>query len=405
MKELSNNDHVVFLGEAKFPYGLASIQRMTLMGKALVHEGIKVTVVCRKGSWRTGEHTDFDYQGIFEGIDYIYTSKTVHRPNGFVKRTLNKLVGVYEEFKYLRRLKRNGKISLAILSNRKFVHVVRYLFIAKYLNFPIALNLVEMASAIQTRRRGLKGINNYVFDKWLIRFFDGALPISDKLHDYYMKISPNKPCIKLPIICDFDKFKVDRKKVPSYFLYCGSIEYRQVIDFVVSSFKSLDNKTNTLLYMIVSGGGKKETKRLQEQLNNEFVHGQIKLFSNIPYSQLVDLYRNATALLIPLRHTVQDASRFPHKLGEYLASGNPVITTNVGEIRKYFNDGETALICEKYDEEDFAKKMQFVLENVEVAKRIGESGKIMGFKEFDYRTHGKVIIKFIGEIQGNFKSA
>jgi hypothetical protein len=44
-------EHIVFLGENGFPKGLAAIQRMTLMAKALLHEKCQVTVVCRKGVW------------------------------------------------------------------------------------------------------------------------------------------------------------------------------------------------------------------------------------------------------------------------------------------------------------------------------------------------------------------
>ena len=205
----SNNDkHVVFLGEARFPYGLASVQRMTLMAKALLHENIKTTIICRKGSWNAGEHPNFKYEGNFEGINYIYTSKDVHKPKGFLKRNIQKIRGVYGEFTYLRNLKKQEPISMAILSNRKVFHVLRYLFYAAYFDFPIVLNFVEMASAMQHRNKLSKRINDYIHDRWVIGLFDGALPISDKLKNYYREVSPKKPNLKIPVICDFEKFEV-----------------------------------------------------------------------------------------------------------------------------------------------------------------------------------------------------
>ena len=47
--------HIVFLGEAGFPLGLAAVQRMTLMAKALLYVNCKVTVICRKGVWKKNE--------------------------------------------------------------------------------------------------------------------------------------------------------------------------------------------------------------------------------------------------------------------------------------------------------------------------------------------------------------
>ena len=77
---------------------------------------------------------------------------------------------------------------------------------------------------------------------------------------------------------------------------------------------------------------------------------------------MYNYYKNAKALLIPLRPITQDEARFPHKIGEYLASGNPAISTNYGEIKHYFKDQETMLIADSYQINDFAGKMQYILD-------------------------------------------
>lgn len=104
------NKHVVFLGEAGFPPGLAAVQRMTLMAKALLHVGCKVTVICRKGVWRKNEQIEFGIAGSYEGIDYRYTSIDGYRPKGFIHRNLEKLKGMYTEFVLLKHLKMNELI-------------------------------------------------------------------------------------------------------------------------------------------------------------------------------------------------------------------------------------------------------------------------------------------------------
>lgn len=392
-------DKVVFLGETGFPIGLAAIQRMTLMAKAMVFEGCKVTVICRKGVWKKDEQVPFKNQGVFEGIYYVITSKSVFKPEGFFKRNLDKLRGIYGEFMYLKHLKKHEEIDVAIISNMKVFHILRYRIYSAYLNIPIVLNLVEMASSMQDRTGFFTRINDYLMDNWIIKLFHGSLPISDKLANYYAVIAPSKPSLKLPILCDYDKFNIVKKdKEESYFLYCGSAAYMEVIYFIIKSYKSIANNENTKLYMIISGGNKNSIKLLEQEIDSIFDDKPIKLFSNIPYIQLVHLYSNALALLIPLRPTVQDTSRFPHKIGEYLASGNPVVTTNVGEIKNYFEDGKTALIADTYSHSQFAEKMQFVLDNPELSKKIGMSGKKLGLKEFDYKIHGRRIKKFLQEL-------
>ena len=120
-----------------------------------------------------------------------------------------------------------------------------------------------------------------------------------------------------------------------------------------------------------------------------------KVFSNIPFSELVDLYVNASALLIPLRSTKQDAARFPHKIAEYTATGNPIITTNYGEVNYYFKDGENALVADSYNTSDFAEKMNFVIENPEQAKQIGQKGKELGMNEFSHIKYGPILKDYL----------
>jgi len=79
--------------------------------------------------------------------------------------------------------------------------------------------------------------------------------------------------------------------------------------------------------------------------------------------ELWTLYAGAVALLAPLDSSERSRARFPWKIAEYLAAGRPVITNGVGEIPRYFTDGENALVARPDDEEDFASKIELVAKN------------------------------------------
>ena len=96
-----------------------------------------------------------------------------------------------------------------------------------------------------------------------------------------------------------------------------------------------------------------------------------------------------------MRPTFQDIARFPHKTGEYLASGNPVISTNYGEIKYYFIDGKSMLLAKTYDINLFTEKMQFVIDNPTEAQKIGLEGRNVASKLFDYRYKAKEIDDFL----------
>jgi glycosyltransferase involved in cell wall biosynthesis len=168
----------------------------------------------------------------------------------------------------------------------------------------------------------------------------------------------------------------------------------------VDSFCLLNNDA-VCLYLVVNGN-KEQREKLEDYLHLSSQKNKIKIFSNVDQDKLDTYYKNATGLLIPLRPTTQDEARFPHKIGEYLASGNPVISTNYGEVKHYFTDGQNMLIAENYDIRSFADKMQFVLDNIPEAKKIGESGREMASKNFDYKLYGEKIIGFLAEVSLNY---
>jgi len=92
---------------------------------------------------------------------------------------------------------------------------------------------------------------------------------------------------------------------------------------------------------------------------------------------------------------LQDAARFPHKIGEYVASGAPMISSNFGEVKHYFKDGENGFVAEKYEVEQFTEKMQYIIDNPDKAKAVGQAGKETGLKEFNFLHYGENLRGFL----------
>ena len=388
--------HVVYLGESGFPVGFGAIQKLIMVSKALIEEGAKVSVILRKGSFDPEKPVDIDLQGNFEGINYIYTSGTVYRPNGFFTRNIQKLKGIYNEFQYLRQLRKNNELDAGIISCYHLGQVMLYRLYGYFLKFPVVYNYVEMAQVLDSRRGWQLKINDYLFERFLIPSMDGAFPISEVLMEHYNKIAPRKKMLKLPILCEFEKFDVKVEKPErDYFLFCGALSYQEIVDFVLNAYDQLPEENPVDLHLVLGGGSDKEYQILMNRISKLKKGEQVKVFRNVPHYEIPKRYKPAKGLLIPMRPTLQDAARFPHKIGEYVASGNPMISVNYGEVACYFKDGETALVADTYTIEDFASKMKFVLDNPETARTIGERGKALGLKAFNHLTYGPKILDFL----------
>ena len=182
-------------------------------------------------------------------------------------------------------------------------------------------------------------------------------------------------------------------------MFCGALAYQETVDYVLQAYDLLPKDNMVDLHLILGGGSDKEYQSLLDRIKKLKKSDQVKVFHNVRHSEIPKHYKPAKGLLIPMRPTLQDAARFPHKIGEYVASGNPIISNNFGEVACYFKDGETALVAENYTIEEFASKMEFVLDNPEVAKTIGEQGKALGLKAFNHLTYGPKILSFLKSLK------
>lgn len=393
--------HVVYLGESGFPVGFGAIQKLIMVSKALIHEGAEVTVINRKGRFDPDKVMDIPLKGNFEGINYIYTAGSVYRASGFFKRNFQKIKGAFNEYLYLRRLKSANQLDAGIISCYDLGAVLLYRLYGYFLNFPVVYNYVEMAQVLDSRKALRLRINDYLFERFLIPSMDGALPISEVLMKHYKKLAPSKKMLKVPILCEFEKFDVKVKKPErDFFLFCGALAYQATLDFVLHAYDLLPENNPVDLHLVLGGGTDEDYQKVLDRIKKLKKGKQVKVFHNVPHSEIPGHYKPAKGLLIPMRPTLQDAARFPHKIGEYVASGNPMISNNFGEVANYFKDGETALVAETYTIEDFASKMKFVLEHPEAAKNIGEKGKALGLKVFNHLTYGPKILSFLKELKG-----
>jgi glycosyltransferase involved in cell wall biosynthesis len=386
---------IVFLGFSDFPYGLAEAQKIILISKSLLLSGNNVTVICRNGSYLIEEKSALKASGSYENIEYVYASGSCFRNERFFKRRLFEIKGKINELLLLNKRKKEKRLDYAILSTCSFSSIILYYLVGKILKFKLILNYVEFYSAIHKKKSDIfKRLNDKLFDTYAPSLSDGIFPISEFLINHLKKVAPSKNYLKIPGLTDFEKYDgIETLENKRYFLFCGNATYKEIILFIIDSFELLEN--NLMFLYLVINGSVNDMEEIKEYIGAKKQKEKIKIFTKLPEKELFTYYKNAIGLLIPLRPTFQDNARFPHKTGEYLASGNPVISTNYGEIKYYFKDKENMLLAESYDVTLFAEKMQFVIDNPAEAKEIGLEGKNLAFRLFDYRYKAKEINDFL----------
>lgn len=387
----------VHLGFSGFPKGMASVQRTFFTFKGLKEAGANPLIINKISHHQCKDNKKVN---IFEGIPYINTSYYNSKPISFFKRNINKLSGYFGELGLL--YKKRKKIDTAILYSTYFFEYPYYYILSRIFGFKIVIQYVEMFSSIPGRNSFFTRINDKLIDQYIGFFCDGIIPISDFLVKQIQATYPNKPFLKLPANADFLQIDfISPLKSGAYLMYCGTIYYEEVIEFIILLFVRLkENKkyTGTLL-LIISGEHEKNWEKLKFFMKTVSFEKDITIKSNVVYSELLMQYKGADILIIPMRNTIQDIARFPHKIGEYTATKRPILSTNLGELKVYFKDGISAILADNYSLESYYNRLITAISLNQSFDKIGLEGYKIGLDNFDYRSQGKKLKMFIDNLE------
>jgi glycosyltransferase involved in cell wall biosynthesis len=389
---------VLFLGSNGFPIGMAAIQRQIQLAKTFKLAGFEVTVLNWKGvhSRDRIKMEKIQSVGYFEEIKYLYTSGVPRYYHNFLLRNLLKVIGRIGELAVILKYNLTKNVNSFVVNCLELNELRYYYFIARILGVEVIYDYVEFVSSLG--HRDMNDLPTNSFDYKFVKFADKFICISPFLESHLNSVAPNKSKLLIPPIIDFD-YVASIKTTPSekrYFLFCGSTAYRDIFHFVIQAFKKCSFKSGEFeLYLVINGDAEivKEIKKITSE------NSSITTFSDLRYDQLLALYKNALALLIPMSENLQDRARFPFKICEYTSAARPIITTAGGPIPFYFTNMVNAVISYKDDLSAFADGMQFIAAHPEKATEIGNAGYQLGRKVFNLSVYSDQVLSLVNNSQ------
>jgi len=212
--------------------------------------------------------------------------------------------------------------------------------------------------------------------------------------------------LHVPILIDTDEwapsealFQEARPGNIPYVLWCGNMDCAdEDIQFLLQVAKAV-NDAETCRLMLVG----RCSPVMRDQICGltkkfGFREDLLDFPGYVSDNELNRLMSGATALLLPLWETERSMCRFPTKLGHYLASGTPVVTTAQGDLTLYLKDGNSACMVSPGDVAAFAGKVIFLLQNAAQAKSIGMAGRSIAKQHFSIDAHKVKLARFFSEM-------
>lgn len=308
----------------------------------------------------------------------------------------------YSGIKYLKRIKDQTGHNILYHYGSPDIKTILILLYAKLTGYKIVFDLVEDVFAIE-KGKGLKVKVRFFFSRVFIRYIkwyaDGIVAISSHLINLAKRLSNNSiPIIKIPISISKEDFNVPanlvkNEKNDTIIFYGGSFGEKDGLGYLLKAFDKLCNNYPNLKLVLTGRGFNHEMLKFQEELDNIKHKDKVKYLGLLHEKEYYDTLKKCDIFCMTRINSPYANAGFPFKLGEYLATGKPVIASNIGEVSSYLNSSNSFLI-EPNSSESILHAVSAILKDPVKAKKIGEEGKAVAFNCFDADTHSRELLEF-----------
>lgn len=150
--------------------------------------------------------------------------------------------------------------------------------------------------------------------------------------------------------------------------------------------KTLEKHSDITLTMIGNGPLKTE---ILSKINEYQMHDKIQLIDTSNRSDFFDLFKTALSnhdiFVLPsiVADNGDDEGGPPVVLANAMATGLPIISTNIGGISRAIRHNETGLLSTSGDSEDLYQKMTYLIENKNTWKPLSMQARQLAESRFD----------------------
>jgi glycosyltransferase involved in cell wall biosynthesis len=384
-----------------FPNGLASTVRVASLARGLTEQGCLVRLLCLGPSEDPGMGVrNQGVRGNEDGVDFEYTCGRTVRGGTVFEQAWLVLKGLALGAFRVLQLRRAGRVDALLVSSDKWAVIPLFWMVAGLCGAAYLCELSEEPFH-QLEQGGVLGALCAICTYTLFRAYDGAIVISGRLEDYLRaRMRPGAGLLRIPILMDAQLFARGggpRRIEGEYVAFCGTLnEEKDGVLTLVKAFAMICADFPGLRLVLIGDSPKVSRIPMVRALAEELGIAERVVFTGVvSRGELPEYLDPATVLALARPSSRQASAGMPTKVGEYLATGRPVVVTRTGEIGDYLEDGVNVYFAAPDDVAAFAARLRHVLQHPEEAARVGRGGREVACTSFDFRANGLRIREFI----------
>jgi glycosyltransferase involved in cell wall biosynthesis len=403
MESLKINQKYVLITSSNFPAGGAGANYLNLFCKGLIINGFFIRVFLLKGFAFGSFANKSSRKNITEyGTPYTYLGFT-KRPRYKFFKLCDEFISVFSVIGLLFSLLNQRKTTTILLYNSEIqfnipIFLFAYLFRIKIVTFIPEFYDKSVFSGSFFRR--LKWYGFLINFSYLNKISNKLIVFSHFLKNEYIKRDFNESDIIIqPNLTDFEYWITKEAEIKYTIGYSGTPSVKDGLYDLFKAISLLKNKTFHVDLLVIGDStfGNSLIPELKIECQKLGILEKVT-FTGLVESSMVKKYLSECKILAITRpSTKQTKAGFPTKLGEYFATKRPVLTTDFGDIEKYFDSGVDIVMAESGNPESIALKIKWMIENNEISDQIAQRGVQKAKELLDYNKSVTRMIQIINE--------
>lgn len=328
-------------------------------------------------------HLDPSFDGKGGAIRYI---------NDLITNLLNerinvKLIGVqittqtfrHYHFEYIPIIKNSSKWYMYLfklflklpylkLPTDSIIHVHRIEYIAPFMlfyrNYPLVYTIHgdRLGTAKSKYSKIIYNIIEGIYIKYERMAFHRVskiIAVSHSSKESFIRYHPSitSKITTIPVGINIQQFSggIDKNRIRAKYsihnqdiliLFVGVLGKVKNLGFLINSFKLISSNENVKLVIVGDGDEKNGLMKTVEDLN---LHHKVIFTGEVAHSSINEFYSISDLLVLTSK-----SEGSPNVIREALASGIPVVSTNVGDVKEIIDNKYLGIVIDDYNERKFA---------------------------------------------------
>jgi len=374
--------------------------RYLLIAKGLATQGVKVKMILLHGI-KPCSSVLKGGEGLITFHNCIVSERRSYRKKSFI-RLLHQYVSILSLYKVIGSTSNNAIAKACYFDGRKLLLTFISIMICKVRGTKAFYFRAEHP-LLCDKKFYSTALYEHLWNKIVISQMDHIFVISTALKNYYVQLTEKmNRSIPISIVnMMIDPKEVESSSVNQYnangnmdIVYVGTMYGQKdgVYDLVSAYSLIMHNFPLSRLVLVGDNTRKSLMRKVIEAVEHAQDPSRVIMTGILPKEKVYEVINSAYCLVLARPDSLQGQYGFPNKLGEYLATGRPVVITSVGDICLFLKNRVHAYISEPGNVNAFAQNLGDCLDDPVCASKIGKKGKELTYEIFYYKNAVKPIL-------------